>query len=284
MKIQHLRYFTSVVDHGGVIRAAERLHVTQPSVSAGLKALEEDLGCALFERAGARLRLTPAGVRFHRRAVEILRQCDLAKAEALGTGDLPALRLGVLGTLPERMLAALASALATQPGRAAVTYRIGAAERIAAWLKQGRVDAALTVHDGEPLAGHARVLLREPFVCLTAPAHRFAAAGAVRMEDLVGEPFVVRAQCEGQRAARARLRAARIAMTVAAVADSDGAALALVRAGVGVTLAPRSLQGDGVRAVEVADLDLDRCVALHWHPTVPAAWVEAIAAAVQLEP
>lgn len=284
MKMQHLRYFTAVVDHGGVIRAAERLHVTQPTVSAGLKALEEDLGCALFERAGARLRLTPAGVRFHRRSEEILRQCDLARAEVQGTGELPALRLGMLNTLAERMVADLAAALAVQPGRAAVSYRVGTADRVAAWLKQGRIDAALTVHEGEAPAGQVRVLHREPFVCLTAPAHRFAVASAVRVEDLVGEPFVVRAHCEGQRAARARLRAQRVAMTVAAVADSDGAALALVRAGVGVTLAPRSLQGEGLCAVEVADLDLERCLALHWHPAVPAAWVEAIAAAVQPDP
>jgi DNA-binding transcriptional LysR family regulator len=40
MKLQHLRFFIAVVDCGGVVRAAERLRISQPSISAGLKALE----------------------------------------------------------------------------------------------------------------------------------------------------------------------------------------------------------------------------------------------------
>ena len=86
MKLQHLRFLTAVVDYGGVIKAAERLHLSQPSISAGLKALERELGQPIFDRstpANRTLRLTPAGRRFYRNALEILRQCDAARADFL---------------------------------------------------------------------------------------------------------------------------------------------------------------------------------------------------------
>ena len=102
MKIQHLRFLAAVVEYGGVIKAAERLHLSQPSVSAGLKALEQTLGRPLFDRsipANRPLRLTPAGRRFYRHAQEILRQCDAARADFLGeAGEQRRIRVGVLNT------------------------------------------------------------------------------------------------------------------------------------------------------------------------------------------
>ncbi|MGQ9369511.1 LysR family transcriptional regulator [Azospirillum sp. ST 5-10] len=277
MKVQHLRYFVAAVDHGGVTRAAERLRMTQPAVSAGLKALEDDLGCALFERDGGRLRPTPAGRRLHRRAVEILRQCDLARAEVRTEARPPALRLGVASSLPDRVLTALAAALAGRAGPP-VLYRVGPAARMAAWLKHGRVAAALTALEAPPPAGAGRALLTEPFVCAVAPGHRFAAAGTVALADLAGEPLVARAACEGRAAAAALFRARGVATTVAAVAESDAAALALVRGGAGVALVPRSLAGPGLCAVTVDGLDLRRTVALLWGDGGPADGLEEAAA------
>src|SRR5262245_31530789 len=99
MKIQHLRFFVAVVDCGGVVRAAERLRISQPSISAGLKTLEEELGQPLFRRAGTgrSLRPTLKALRFYGDAREILRKCDVARARF--TTDEPRpnkLRIGVL--------------------------------------------------------------------------------------------------------------------------------------------------------------------------------------------
>ena len=59
MKLQHLRFFIAVVDGGGVVRAAERLRISQPSISAGLKALEEELGQSLFPAPRRRSKSAP---------------------------------------------------------------------------------------------------------------------------------------------------------------------------------------------------------------------------------
>ena len=61
MDLRQLSYVVAVVDHGGFTRAAEALHVAQPSLSQAIKALETEVGFALFDRVGRQVRLTAAG-------------------------------------------------------------------------------------------------------------------------------------------------------------------------------------------------------------------------------
>ncbi|MDN5654994.1 MAG: LysR family transcriptional regulator, partial [Kocuria sp.] len=61
MELRHLEYFVAVVDHGGVSRAAEALHVAQPTISQGLRVLDRELNADLFVRTGRRLTPSPAG-------------------------------------------------------------------------------------------------------------------------------------------------------------------------------------------------------------------------------
>src|SRR5436190_1329727 len=67
-ELRLIRYFVTVADEGNVTKAARRLHIAQPSLSAALRQLETQLGVELFRRDGTRLALTPAGALLHRRA------------------------------------------------------------------------------------------------------------------------------------------------------------------------------------------------------------------------
>src|ERR1700722_19343700 len=61
MELRHLRYFVTVVEEASFTRAATRLHVAQPGISAQIRQLERELGEELFDRSGRPLRLTQAG-------------------------------------------------------------------------------------------------------------------------------------------------------------------------------------------------------------------------------
>src|SRR5215218_4902710 len=61
MELRQLEYLVAVVDHGGFTRAAERLHVAQPGISAQIRRLEAELGQELLDRSGRRVRPTAAG-------------------------------------------------------------------------------------------------------------------------------------------------------------------------------------------------------------------------------
>src|SRR6188768_1115406 len=97
MDIRALRYFVAVVDHQGFSRAAEALHVTQPTVSKMIQQLEQELGLMLLERVGKRFTLTDAGNVVLQRGRALLAMheemgVELEDLQQLRRGDL---RMGV---------------------------------------------------------------------------------------------------------------------------------------------------------------------------------------------
>lgn len=72
--LTHLRYFQAIVDHGSMTAAARALGVTQPSISAAIRRLEERLGTTLFLRSGRGVELTSTGEALHRECRTVLRQ------------------------------------------------------------------------------------------------------------------------------------------------------------------------------------------------------------------
>src|SRR5437867_2204724 len=79
MNLHHLRIFYTVAQRRSVTAAAADLLLSQPAVSLQLKALEKELGMPLFQRGGAKLRLTQAGEVLHRAAVSMLHAKDEAE-------------------------------------------------------------------------------------------------------------------------------------------------------------------------------------------------------------
>src|SRR5882757_9531625 len=96
MKLQQLRFFVAVADERGFSRAAEKLHIAQPSLSVQIKALESEIGARLFERDKHRVFLTQAGKRFQEHARAILARAETAKSEArsAAAGEVGTVELG----------------------------------------------------------------------------------------------------------------------------------------------------------------------------------------------
>ncbi len=82
MELRHLRYFVTVAEHGNVSRAARKLFIAQPPLSAQLKQLEEEVGTPLFTRLPRGVRLTPAGESFLEDARAILARAQQAPVRA----------------------------------------------------------------------------------------------------------------------------------------------------------------------------------------------------------
>ena len=87
METRVLRYFLAVAREENISRAAEVLHITQPTLSRQLSQMEEELGVILFERGTRRIRLTDAGVLLRRRAEEIIGLIDKTEKELAGSTD-----------------------------------------------------------------------------------------------------------------------------------------------------------------------------------------------------
>jgi eukaryotic-like serine/threonine-protein kinase len=90
VELRHLRYFVAIAEEGHVGRAAARLHVSQPSLSAQIHDLERELGTPLFERTPRGMRLAPAGERFLAHAKRTLRAAEQAVGAARDDEDVVA--------------------------------------------------------------------------------------------------------------------------------------------------------------------------------------------------
>lgn len=82
MSLEQLRTVVAIAEEGAVVRAARRLHLTQPPVTRRLRALEEELGVSLFERSARGMRPTASGVRFVEQARRILHAVETARLTA----------------------------------------------------------------------------------------------------------------------------------------------------------------------------------------------------------
>ena len=96
MELSDLVVFRTVVEAGGVTRAASRLHRVQSNVTTRVKNLEAELGVALFIREGRRMQLTPAGKRLLARAVPIWRRTHRELDHAFSRTKLADLRADLL--------------------------------------------------------------------------------------------------------------------------------------------------------------------------------------------
>ena len=281
MKLRHLRFFIAVVEYGGVGKAAERLGMSQPAISAGIKLLQEELGEPLFERSGGRHRIapTPAALRFHEHASEILARCETAVAAfAKPEPKAATLRVGILQTLSSSDVANVLSqsTLSEEP---AWKIREGNAADIAKWLAQGQIDIAWTAI--ERTTRNSAVLWSEAFAVLMARNHRLAqrSARAVKVADLAGEPMVLRTSCEMR---SGKLRASGIHCRVVARVSRDDLVLRLVAQGIGLAIAPRSFANAEIVALPFADVDLTRDIGLRWRPGLAADQVDRVRQCIAL--
>ena len=144
LNYNHLRYFWAVAHNGNLTRTAEQLHVSQSALSLQIKKLEEQLGHALFDRAGRRLTLTEAG----QRALDYADVIFASGNELVSTlsgeaSSVTSLRIGVLATLSRNLQIEF---LAPVIGRddVAITVRSGTLEEMLRLLEAHQVDVVLT--------------------------------------------------------------------------------------------------------------------------------------------
>lgn len=260
MKRTHLRQFLAVVETGNFTRAAERLAISQPTLSAAIAELERLAGTRLFLRERRQVRLTEAGARLvnHARAIEReFRAAEAAFAEA--PAPLSPLRLGVLPSIATLALSSLARRHA---GPQPLTMAEGTDAELRRKLNEGQVDAILTLMRPEDADRPSLPLLEEGYRLLLPEGHALAGASLLDASDVAAETMIARRSCEilGETSRWFTQRGVRPPFFLRS--SNDDRCIEMVRAGMGVTTAPQSLARDGVVAVPLADYDFRRTIVL----------------------
>jgi DNA-binding transcriptional LysR family regulator len=141
METELARTFLTVVTAGNFISAADRLHVTQSTVSARIHTLEEQLGCRLFVRNKAGTALTPAGRQFQKHATSLVRTVEQARQDVgIPTGYRAVLAVGGRIGLWENLLLRWLPLMRETAPEVSVRAEIGFEEDLMQRLIEGRID------------------------------------------------------------------------------------------------------------------------------------------------
>lgn len=192
--VRQLEAFLALADSGHFRRAAERLGVSQPTLTGQIAALERGLDALLFERSPTGSRLTAAGRSVLPRAKRVVAEYRglLEHARHLGAGDLGTLRLGVTPTLGPYLLPHILPELHRSHGGLKLHLRESTPRNLERGVLVGEYDLVLTplpVDDAEHLI--VEPLFREPLALVLSTEHRLARRKRIRPADLTGEPVLV---------------------------------------------------------------------------------------------
>jgi DNA-binding transcriptional LysR family regulator len=248
MDLRQLRYFLAVVDHGTFTSAAAAVHVSQPSVSQAVGALEAELGVLLFDRVGRNVRLTAAGRAMVDPARRAVRDVDtvaaaVAAVRGLAGGTLDLVALPTLAGDPTARLVG-------QFRQRHPAIRVSLAEPdtsagLAAMVADGRCEVGLTELPLAPASGDDLVavpLFHQEFMAVFPPATKAGSRGRIALADMAGLPMIAAPPGTSTRTLLDRaLASTGVEPNVVVETAQREAILALVLEGAGGALLPKPL-------------------------------------------
>jgi DNA-binding transcriptional LysR family regulator len=276
MDLRQLSYFVAVADEGQFTRAAARVSVAQPAVSAQIGRLERELGEALFHRDRRGARLTEAGEALLPHARAALAAAERGRhAVASVRGVLHGrLKIGVAGPVDHRLAETLGAFHRAHPAiEIALTSEHN--EPLLDALATGDMDAGVIGLGVQPLPRHvrARVVATEPLVLALGRGHRFTGRKNVTLAQLRDVPMITLVHGSGLRTViENACRDAGFHPLITAEAGELGSLVELAAEGLGVAVVPRSAaDGAQVATVRITRPRLQRRTALAWNEaTSPA--------------
>jgi LysR family hydrogen peroxide-inducible transcriptional activator len=193
IKLKDLRYLVAVADSRHFGRAAERCFVSQPTLSAQLKKLEEYLGVQLVERQPNNVTLTEPGEQIVARARRILEASDEVVTLARSHRDPLAgrLRVALLPTIGPYLLPRISQAFRKSLPRLELRLYEYQTAQMLEKLLAGELDVGILALPVDLEGLEARVLYSEPFVVAMPDRHKLAKRDSVRGEDLKGETVLL---------------------------------------------------------------------------------------------
>jgi len=260
-ELYQLRYFLAVVETGSFTKASRRARVSQPTLSAGIQKLEAALSVSLFDRSGRRVFLTSAGTRFVERARTIMSEVQEAQAELSNVQAREVLQVGVLTTIAASSVQRLLrDFLRAHPGTVLELFE-GSERELNLRLRSERLDLALTIERAE-FKGRSERLYEEGYSLAIASHHPLSRRGSIQVNELGDEPTIVRTRCEMLSETSRFFTSHNVRPRLVYRTEQDERALAMVGAGLGITVMPDHYQGRGVTRIPLLGFAERRCVAL----------------------
>ena len=265
MELVDLLIFRTVVDQGGIVKAARKLHRVPSSVTMRIKQLEASVGAQLFYRHRQRLFLAPAGELLLAYADKLLSLSEEAKTAVSGSPPSGVLRLGALeSTTASRLPDVLAAYHRAYPN-VRVELRTGTNDALTAAVVERALDAAFVAETPADKTLASMPLFAEQLTIISAVGHKRIAGPA----DVAGDSVIAFPNgCAYRRVLQRWLGDTRVASVRVLELGSYHAIVACVASGTGIALVPESV----LATVKHAQVARHRLPKVYANVTTPLIW------------
>ena len=268
MELSQLQYFVAIAKHGSFTKAADALYVTQPSLSAAIKKLEQELGVPLLERRWRGVRVTGAGELFLEKAQGIIQDYQSTINALRNFQERPILRIGMLCTLQVKMVSKIMQSFRELYPEVTVELHDTHLDELSNWLAKGEVDIAFTalLPNSSPTTTH--FLFQQRLLLGVPSTHPFAQKKEVMLTELEDQPFIERIKCEIlTKQSPSIFEAMGVHPHIVYRADHEEWVIALIQSGLGMSVIPEWDEIEGISYVPLMKMQPVRRIGLQWCET-----------------
>ena len=190
---RQLRAFVTLAHTGSFTQAARVIHLTQSAISHTIKALEEEVGCRLLDRAGKKLMLTQAGEQLLFHAEKILQEMSAAREELkqLGRWGHGRLRIGASTAVCHYILPAVLREFKESFPQCAISIEPGDTPKSIESLHKGRIDLALNLEPIREDQIEFRHLFTDEMQFIVSPLHPWAKGGSAERSQIARQNYIL---------------------------------------------------------------------------------------------
>jgi LysR family transcriptional regulator, transcription activator of glutamate synthase operon len=267
MDMRQLEYFREVGKVSHITRAAERVGITQPTLSRAIERLELEVGVPLIERSGRSIRLTPYGTAFWKHVDRALESIEAGRREIadMAGEECGTVALGFLWALGERLVPELVRVFAGQHPHVRFRFVQNNGFELERLLIAGDINFAMLAG---PIAENRlewQAVTVQHLVLIVPPGHRFAERRTIRLAEAAREAFVLFPPGHALRAFTDDLcRRADFTPEMGYEGDQSSSIRLLVAAGLGIALVPDTGATDALPALRIEDLPAAREIGIAW--------------------
>ncbi len=270
MELLQLRYFQKVAETENMTKAAEALHIAQPSLSKTIARLEESVGVRLFERTGKRIRLNEFGECFLRRVNRILNELEDSVSEVRDMADRKSGSV-CIGSATARLLPDLIKTYLLQNSDVRLRLLQFTQHTELLWqLEQGEIDISISSLPLQKKGICCRPLTEERIYLIVPANHRFAGRKKIRLQELQDEPLIYyTAECGVREIISGYCEQANFKPLISCECTTPEITCRLVEAGLGLAFLPEYMSAmeytKNLSWIPLTEPDMKRTIWMSWN-------------------
>lgn len=259
MTLRHMRIFVSVFQKNSITKAAQELHLAQPSVSLAVRELEDYYGIRLFDRIGRHIAPTECGKEFYEYAVHIVSLFNETEKKMRNWDTFGTLRIGASITIGTHILPVLIRRYQEQFPDLTVEAKVSKSASVEDELIHSGIDLGLIETQPSHPDLRAVPFMTDSMCVITAPDHPLASAKSVSLTELSRFPFLMREKgSAGRELLDAAFSLQQITISPRWESTSTQALVKAVAEGLGVSVLPYLLVKKDIEEGTVRQIPLDQ--------------------------